>query len=69
MTHPVKKVTLTRVSSVTHHFDSDQRFIELDHTGGTQGGTTSTLTVTAPREDRAPQGYYLPSISRIVQFL
>lgn len=79
---PVKKVTLTRVSSVTLHFDSDQRFIELDHTGSTQAGIPSTLTVTSPREDMAPQGYYylwvleeksdgrlIPSIAEIVQFI
>jgi hypothetical protein len=80
-TGPVKKVTAIRVSSATHHFDPDQRYIELDYAGGGSSGQ-STLTVTAPTEDVAPQGWYhifvleertggrlIPSVSRFVQFL
>jgi galactose oxidase len=81
-TGPVKKVTAIRVSSATHHFDSDQRYIELDYAGSGIPGQSATLTVTAPTEDVAPQGWYhlfvleeraggrlIPSVSRFVQFL
>ncbi len=75
----IRKVTLIRVSSLTHHFNSDQRHIELSYMPLAPSGSF-TLTVTAPREDIAPQGYYMlfvvelrngkliPSVAPFVQF-
>ncbi len=77
----IEKVTLVRPSSVTHHFDSDQRFIDLEFS--TTGGTgTQTLTVTAPKDHMGPQGYHMlfvlerrsptklvPSAAKFVRFL
>ena len=77
----VKKVTLARPAAVTHHIDSDQRYIELEFTGGTLPGQSQQITVTAPSEDIAPPGFYMlfvledragrlvPSIATFVQFL
>lgn len=68
----VSKVALIRTGSVTHSFDMDQRFMELDFT---QAG--DRLTVTGPRTAAiAPPGRYLlfvfddrgvPSVARIVE--
>ena len=75
----VKKVTLARPAAVTT--DSDQRYIELEFTGGTLPGQSQQITVTAPSEDIAPPGFYMlfvledragrlvPSIATFVQFL
>ncbi len=75
----IKKVTLIRVSSLTHHFNSDQRYIELSYSPSAPSGAF-TITVTAPTEDIAPQGYYMlfvveerngkliPSVAPFVQF-
>lgn len=52
---PVERVVLIRQSSVTHHFDFDQRYVELSFT--TNG---STLSVDVPpTAGVAPPGYYL----------
>jgi PKD repeat protein len=68
----VERVTLVRISSVTHGINLDQRFFELPFTAG--GGS---LTVTAPNDARsAPAGDYflfvldandVPSIGRVVR--
>jgi len=68
----IARVTLTRLGSVTHAFDSNQRFNELSFVG-TAGG----LTVTTPASrNLAPPGHYLlfilngngvPSKARIIR--
>ena len=68
----VSKVSLVRTGSVTHSFDMDQRFLNLDFV---QSG--DHLTVTAPRNRNvAPPGQYMlfvfdghgvPSVAEIVQ--
>jgi hypothetical protein len=68
----IARVTLIRLGSVTHAFDSSQRFNELSF-ARTSGG----LTVTAPANPNlAPPGYYMlfilngnqvPSTARIIQ--
>lgn len=59
---PVEGFALLRPASVTHHFDSDQRYIELAHAQGTPGfvslGTERHL-LTAPANDLGPAGYYM----------
>jgi hypothetical protein len=52
----IRRVAITRCGSVTHAFDSDQRYVGLrfTHTGG------NTLRVEAPPNSAvAPPGYYL----------
>ena len=70
----IERVTLIRLGSVTHQFDMDQRFIELDHAVM----TPSMLRVFAPASvNVAPPGWYMlfvlddgvPSIGRYVQVL
>lgn len=69
------RVVLLRPASVTHHFDADQRYIELEHSVTSIGFSQShdplnptapptynkeyVLSVTAPREELAPQGWYM----------
>ena len=55
---------LLRPAALTHHFDPDQRYIELEQhtivstqTGGTS--TTYTISVPAPTSDLGPQGWYM----------
>ncbi len=69
--NPVDKVTLVRNGSVTHGFNNDQNFQELDFT---QAG--GSLTVTSPQDaNYAPPGAYMvfvwsngtPSLANIVQ--
>ena len=51
----VSAVTLVRVTSVTHAFNMDQRFVKLPFTKG-----NGALAVTAPSAaDRLPPGYYM----------
>jgi hypothetical protein len=76
----IEMVSAIRMSSVTHHIDTDQRYIELSF-DPTVPGIYTELTVDAPQEDIAPQGYYyifalerrgtrlIPSVAKIVQFL
>jgi hypothetical protein len=77
----IDRVVLVRPASVTHHFDSDQRYIELDYTGGSGSGS-QVLVVTAPNRNIAPEGYYMlfalqsgangklvPSVAKFIRFL
>ena len=79
---PVAKVSIQRPACPTHHFDSDQRYIELNYSGGGGTGTQQTLSVDAPADDIAPQGYYMlfvleqrasgqfvPSIAEFIRFM
>jgi hydrogenase maturation factor HypE len=69
----VTSVTLIRLGSVTHQFDEDQRYLELNFT---RNG--DTLTIQAPASaNLAPPGHYMlflvnasgvPSIAAIVRF-
>ena len=69
----ITSVSLVRVSSVTHHYSSDQRLIWLQ----IQNNTSNTLTVAAPiNSNIAPPGYYMvfilnqnsiPSIAKIIR--
>ncbi len=55
----ITKVSLVRVSSTTHHYNTDQRLIWLQITGK----TSSSVTVSAPINSKlAPPGYYLVHI-------
>jgi hypothetical protein len=68
----VSKVTLLRLSSVTHGFDQNQAFAKLSFTIG-----SGTLSVTAPGTSTvAPAGYYMmfiinssgvPSVAKMVR--
>jgi hypothetical protein len=52
----ITKVSLVRVSSITHHYNTDQRLIWLQIVSK----TSSSVTVRAPINNRlAPPGYYL----------
>jgi hypothetical protein len=56
-TEPITKVVLLRPASLTHHFDTDQRYIELAFTSSASG-TSYTLGVTNPVDTLGPPGYY-----------
>jgi hypothetical protein len=68
----IARVTWVRLGSVTHAFDSNQRFVESSF-----GRTTGGLNVTAPgKATLAPPGHYLmfilngnsvPSVARVVR--
>jgi hypothetical protein len=62
------RIVLLRPAAVTHHFDADQRYIELEHTvvsssfyvvAGQPPMKVSTISVRAPLETLAPQGWYM----------
>jgi len=55
----VPAITLLRPAALTHHFDNDQRYIELEFTGTVQPDGTATFTVDSPSENIAPPGYYM----------
>jgi hypothetical protein len=69
----IAKVTIVRLSSVTHSFDQNQRFMAL-----TFQATSSGVTVNAPASPNlAPPGHYLlflvnaagvPSVGRFINF-
>jgi galactose oxidase-like protein len=69
----ITKVSLVRVSSTTHHYNTDQRLIWLQIVSK----TSSSVTVSAPINNRlAPPGYYLvhvlnsvgvPSVGRFIK--
>src|ERR671919_534499 len=69
----ITKVSLVRVSSTTHHYNTDQRLIWLQIVST----TSSSVTVSAPINNRlAPAGYYLvhilnsagvPSVGRFIR--
>lgn len=53
----IDRVTLVRTGAVTHSFDHNQRFIELDFELATSAGS---LSVTSPlNANLAPPGYYM----------
>ncbi len=68
----IAQVTLSRLASVTHAFDENQRFLRLDFRE-----ESGNLTVTAPANPRlAPPGHYMlflvdgrgvPSVAKIVR--
>jgi hypothetical protein len=70
----VSKVTLVRLSSVTHAFNMNQRFIPLAFSKG-----SNALSVTSPaNQNIAPPGHYLlsilnangvPSVSKVIQIV
>jgi hypothetical protein len=66
------EVVLIALGSMTHSFDSHQRYVELAKTTLT---ATSTRIVAPPNRETAPSGYYMlfvldgnrtPSVARIV---
>jgi len=69
----ISSVSLIKISTFTHHYNSDQRLIWLQ----IQNRTSNTLTVVAPINPKlAPPGYYLihvldgnsiPSIGKFIQ--
>lgn len=70
----VARVTLIRLSSVTHAFNQNQRFEELSFTADADAGTLSVASPTSG--NIAPAGHYMlfilngkgvPSVARIVQ--
>lgn len=57
---PPQKVVLLRPASVTHFFDSDQRYIELSFSIVSGSGPGAwTLNVTSPTNDLGPDGWYM----------
>ncbi len=67
----ITRVTLVRLTSVTHSFNQNQRFLEL----GFASGGSGALTVTAPVNANCPPGQYLlfllndlgvPSVGRVI---
>jgi galactose oxidase len=60
-TSPIEtRFVLMRPASATHHFDFEQRRVELASSGPAAPGTTVTMTVTMPPSERhAPPGYYM----------
>ncbi|MDO7848565.1 galactose oxidase early set domain-containing protein [Hymenobacter sp. M29] len=73
----VARVTLVRLSSVTHSFNMNQRFLELPITTNTVAGGTASVAVAAPGSNNdCPPGHYLlfvlnsngvPSEGQVVQ--
>jgi hypothetical protein len=68
----IKSVALVRLGSVTHTYDSDQRYVNLDFTQ-TRGGLEAR---TPTNSNIAPPGYYMlfivdasgvPSVAKIVR--
>jgi hypothetical protein len=71
----IGRVTLIRTGSVTHSFDPDQRFLELDFA---QAGQTLTITLPTTDPNVVLPGYHMlfvfdqagvPSIAAIVLVL
>jgi hypothetical protein len=70
----ISRVTLVRLSSVTHAFNMNQRFMDLNFSKASNG-----LSVSSPlNQNIAPPGHYLlsilngngvPSVSKVVQIL
>jgi hypothetical protein len=56
---PISHVVLLRPAALTHHFDSDQRYIELSFTATLTAPNTYTLTVTRPTDNLGAAGYYM----------
>ena len=63
----IDAVVLLRPAAVTHHFDNDQRYIELafstenpmDDLSGPIPRTEEDLRITAPDDTLGPAGYYM----------
>ena len=56
----VKRVVLIRPGTVTHAFDSSQRFVELNFTSvNMQSANHKSLTVVKPTPAEAPPGFYM----------
>lgn len=55
----IDRVVLIRPAAVTHHFDNDQRYIELDFSVMAYSDPVVTLSVTSPFADLGPAGYYM----------
>lgn len=55
----VTGVNLVRPATVTHHFDNDQRLIEMEYTSEVDPDGNFVLTVDTPDETLAPPGYYM----------
>lgn len=73
---PVARVTLVRLSSVTHSFNMNQRFLELTKGPGSTTAGAASVPVTAPADGSVcPPGHYLlfvlngggvPSVGQVV---
>jgi len=71
-TNPISKVSLVALGSVTHSYNTNQRYVPLSFSG-----SSGTLTITPPANANiAPPGYYMlfiinangvPSIAKMVQ--
>ena len=61
--HVIDRVVLIHPGAVTHHFDQDQRYVELEFTSSgpvaSGGDYVETLTVLAPDRDELPAGWYM----------
>jgi hypothetical protein len=56
---PIVRFVLLRPAARTHHFDSDQRYVELAIEGVSLTGNIETYQVRAPTEDLGPPGYWM----------
>jgi hypothetical protein len=73
----IVRVGLIRIGSITHGFDSDQRYIRLNHDDFESPPGSHLLTVNVPAQSRvAPEGDYMmfvvdslgvPSVATIVR--
>jgi hypothetical protein len=57
--YPIDRFVLLRPAAVTHHFDNDQRYIELPFASAGVSGTIETFNVDSPSDDMGPPGYYM----------
>jgi hypothetical protein len=55
----ITKVVLLRPAANSHHFDTDQRYIELQFSASPSVPGPVTLTVTPPTDNLGPAGYYM----------
>lgn len=60
----IDSVALLRPAAITHHFDNDQRYIELKFLvtlteDGDPGRDIDTLEIDSPHESLGPPGYYM----------
>lgn len=56
---PIVRFVLLRPAARTHHFDTDQRYVELAIEGVSLSGNIETYQVRAPAEDFGPPGYWM----------
>lgn len=56
---PIDRFVLLRPAAVTHHFDNDQRYIELPFASQGVVGGIETFQVAQPADDLGPPGYYM----------